>query len=144
MIGYSWVSIAALVCYLFLLLTFLASKKTDKVIRAFMMLMVIMICWAGGSFAMRIQLWPSVNFWHHVSVLGMMLLAGGYFHFILDFLEEKGGYNKEYLIKTGLCIESQDGKSLADRFRGRVIFPVYSLAGKVNPQSRQEIGESPL
>ncbi len=44
---------------------------------------------------------------------------------------EKGGYNKEYLLKTGLCIESQDGKSLADRFRGRVIFPVYSLAGKV-------------
>ena len=44
---------------------------------------------------------------------------------------EKGGYNKEYLIKTGLCIENQEGKYLADRFRGRVIFPVYSLAGKV-------------
>ena len=44
---------------------------------------------------------------------------------------EKAGYNKEYLLKTGLCIESQDGKYLADRFRGRVIFPVYSLAGKV-------------
>lgn len=43
----------------------------------------------------------------------------------------KGGYNKEYLIKTGLCIESQDGNSIIDRFRGRVIFPVYSLAGKV-------------
>lgn len=43
----------------------------------------------------------------------------------------KGGYNKEYLIKTGLCIESQDGSSLIDRFRGRVIFPVYSLAGKI-------------
>lgn len=43
----------------------------------------------------------------------------------------KGGYNKEYLIKTGLCIESQDGNSMIDRFRGRVIFPVYSLAGKV-------------
>ncbi len=44
---------------------------------------------------------------------------------------KKGGYNKDYLIKTGLCIESQDGSSLIDRFRGRVIFPVYSLAGKV-------------
>ena len=33
--------------------------------------------------------------------------------------------DKEYLIKTGLCIENQDGKYLADRFRGRVIFPVY-------------------
>lgn len=96
MTGYSWFSIIALLCYLFLLLTFLASKKSDKVIRAFMMLMVIMICWAGGSFAMRIQLWPSVNFWHHVSVLGMMLLAAGYFHFVLDFLEEKNSYNKHF------------------------------------------------
>ena len=104
MAGYSWVSIVALVCYLFLLLTFLTSKKTDKVIRAFMMLMAVMICWAGGSFAMRIQLWPSVNFWHHVSVLGMMLLAGGYFHFVLDFLEEKSGYNKYFWILFHLLL----------------------------------------
>ena len=44
---------------------------------------------------------------------------------------EKSGYKKEYLLKTGLCLESQDGKYIADRFKGRVIFPVYSLAGKV-------------
>ena len=30
-----------------------------------------------------------------------------------------------------MCLESQDGKYIADRFKGRVIFPVYSLAGKV-------------
>ena len=69
-----------------------------------MMLMAVMICWAGGSFAMRIQLWPSVNFWHHVSVLGMMLLAGGYFHFVLDFLEEKSGYNKYFWILFHLLL----------------------------------------
>ncbi len=40
------------------------------------------------------------------------------------------GYKKEFLIKTGLCIEGQNG-SLYDRFKGRVIFPVYSLSGKV-------------
>ncbi len=40
------------------------------------------------------------------------------------------GYKKEYLIKTGLCLESQNG-NLYDRFKGRVIFPVYSLSGKV-------------
>ena len=40
------------------------------------------------------------------------------------------GYKKDYLIKTGLCIESQQG-SLFDRYKGRVIFPIHSLSGKV-------------
>lgn len=40
------------------------------------------------------------------------------------------GYKKEYLIKTGLCYETDDHR-LRDRFWGRVIFPVHSLSGKV-------------
>jgi DNA primase len=42
----------------------------------------------------------------------------------------KAGYNKEYLIKTGLTLENENGQ-LSDRFRGRVMFPVHSLSGKV-------------
>lgn len=42
----------------------------------------------------------------------------------------KAGYNKEYLVKTGLTLEGDNGY-LADRFRGRVMFPVHSLSGKV-------------
>ncbi len=42
----------------------------------------------------------------------------------------KAGYNKEYLVKTGLTLEG-DNNYLADRFRGRVMFPVHSLSGKV-------------
>jgi len=42
----------------------------------------------------------------------------------------KAGYNKDYLVKTGLTLEG-DNNYLADRFRGRVMFPVHSLSGKV-------------
>ena len=42
----------------------------------------------------------------------------------------KSGYKKEYLEKTGLVIAYDDGR-VNDRFRGRVIFPVHSLSGKV-------------
>ncbi len=42
----------------------------------------------------------------------------------------KAGYNKEYLVKTGLTLENESGQ-LTDRFRGRVMFPVHSLSGKV-------------
>lgn len=40
------------------------------------------------------------------------------------------GYNREFLLKTGLCYEKDD-HSLVDRFHGRVIFPVHALSGKV-------------
>lgn len=40
------------------------------------------------------------------------------------------GYSKEVLEKAGLIIKKDDGKSY-DRFRGRVIFPVHNLSGKV-------------
>ena len=40
------------------------------------------------------------------------------------------GYVKENLVKSGICYEREDG-SLRDRFRGRVIFPVHSISGKI-------------
>ncbi len=40
------------------------------------------------------------------------------------------GYQKEFLIKTGICYEKEDG-SLRDRFWGRIIFPVHTVTGKV-------------
>ena len=40
------------------------------------------------------------------------------------------GYRKDYLLKTGLCYETDDHR-LRDRFWGRVIFPVHTLSGKV-------------
>lgn len=42
---------------------------------------------------------------------------------------QKNGFRKEYLIKTGLTIEGEN--YVVDRFRGRVMFPVHTLSGKV-------------
>jgi DNA primase len=42
----------------------------------------------------------------------------------------KAGYKEEFLVKTGLSIKRDDG-SLFDRFAGRVMFPIHSLAGRV-------------
>ncbi|VAW29504.1 DNA primase [hydrothermal vent metagenome] len=39
------------------------------------------------------------------------------------------GYSKEVLVKTGLSIDK--GNRLMDRFRGRVMFPIHNLTGKV-------------
>jgi DNA primase len=41
-----------------------------------------------------------------------------------------GGYRREFLEKTGLVMSRDDG-STYDRFRGRVMFPIHTLSGKV-------------
>lgn len=41
----------------------------------------------------------------------------------------RSGFQKDYLTKTGLTIEGEN--YMVDRFRGRVMFPVHTLSGKV-------------
>ncbi|HEY5826250.1 MAG TPA: DNA primase [Cyclobacteriaceae bacterium] len=57
----------------------------------------------------------------------------GWEHFSKEAIQK--GYNKELLDKTGLVVKKEDGSSDShrtyDRFRGRVIFPVHNLTGKV-------------
>jgi len=42
----------------------------------------------------------------------------------------KDGYKEEFLVETGLSIKTED-RGVFDRFWGRVMFPIHSLAGKV-------------
>ena len=43
----------------------------------------------------------------------------------------KKGFDKKYIFETGLCTESQYGSGGYDRFKGRVMFPVFNVAGKI-------------
>jgi len=49
-------------------------------------------------------------------------------HFSMTALSK--GYNRDYLIKSGLSLENEQG-SLRDRYRARVMFPVHTLSGKI-------------
>jgi len=40
------------------------------------------------------------------------------------------GFTEKYLVDTGVCIRNDRGR-VYDRFKGRVIFPVHSLSGRV-------------
>lgn len=42
---------------------------------------------------------------------------------------KSAGYNLSFLIKTGLAIENES--KLFDRFRGRMMFPIHNITGKV-------------
>lgn len=43
----------------------------------------------------------------------------------------KNGYSDAVLEKTGLTIFKEESKKAYDRFRGRVMFPIYSISGRV-------------
>lgn len=42
----------------------------------------------------------------------------------------KAGINEKYLVDTGLCIKTERG-TLYDRFKARVMYPVFTISGKV-------------
>ena len=39
------------------------------------------------------------------------------------------GFQKEFLVSTGLTIEK--GDKIFDRFKGRIMFPIHSMSGRV-------------
>ena len=45
-------------------------------------------------------------------------------------LQEKG-FKISEILKTGLVLENKDGKGYHDRFRGRLMFPIFDVQGRV-------------
>lgn len=78
---YGYISIIAMFCYGFMLLTFLAAKK-DKLVNSFLIMLVGLMFWTGGSVFMRALMWPNYIFWYHVSLLGILLLPYAYYLYI--------------------------------------------------------------
>lgn len=112
---YGYISIIAMVCYGFMLLMFLTAKR-NKIVNSFLVVLVGLLFWAGGSAFMRVHLWPSYEFWYQVSLLGILLLPYAYYCFILAF----GGVKK-----------SLPGKNIsgcyADLFCGK--YPAWGIPG---------------
>lgn len=86
--NFAYIPISALICYLFLLTAFIASKK-NRVINAFILVLVSAIMWVGGSFLMRVQLLPSIKFWYDVSINGLMILSWALMNFMYEFIGTK-------------------------------------------------------
>lgn len=100
---YGYISMIAMLCYGFMLLMFLTAKR-DKLVNSFLLVLLGLIFWTGGSLFMRAEMWPNYIFWYHVSLLGILLLPYAYYCFILNF----GGITKRlpgqiYLVTMLIC-----------------------------------------
>ena len=85
---FAYIPIIALLCYTFLLFAFMAAKK-NRIINAFLVILTVLILWTGGSFCMRMQLWPGIKFWYDVSIFGLTLLPYAFLNFVNEFADLK-------------------------------------------------------
>ena len=100
---YGYISIIAMLCYGFLLLMFLTAKK-NKIINSFLVVLLGLLFWTGGSAFMRAQFWPGCEFWYQVSLLGILLLPYAYYRFILAFGGVRNGSaGRIYLVTMLIC-----------------------------------------
>ena len=91
-----------------MLLLMLAARR-NKIANSFLILLIAMICWTGGSLLMRNLFWPGYVFWYHVSLFGLFALPFGYYRFITEFAGKtrKGGcifYGALYLLLFALNV----------------------------------------
>ena len=88
MYNYVIVPVICLSCYVFLLLSFIASKK-NLLIQSYMSMLMALILWTGGSFLMRVQFFPSIKFWYDVSILGLLSCIFTFFTFVSVYTRRK-------------------------------------------------------
>ncbi len=86
--SFTYVSIAALFCYAFLFLTFLAAKK-NQLINAYLLVLGSMLLWTGGSLLMRLQMFSLTKLWYDISILGLVAFVFAYLLFGFSFTGEK-------------------------------------------------------
>lgn len=84
-VNWGWVPYTALGCYLYLLLSLLAAKKT-RAIYSFIVLLCAMLGWTGGSLMMRLLAWPGYGFWYDVSIFGLLLVVYSFYYCVSIFL----------------------------------------------------------
>ena len=78
----------AFICFMFLLLIFLYSKKTQERI-IYSIFLIAMSLWSLGSLFMRIQFLGDVLLWNRLIVAGMIGTSLIFYHFSLVFVRIK-------------------------------------------------------
>lgn len=95
--SFGYISSIALFIYALLSLILLAARR-NRIVNSFLIMLLSMICWTGGSLLMRNRCWPGYELWYHVSLLGLFLLPYGYYKFITEFAGRRNGFvSKVYL-----------------------------------------------
>ena len=73
-------------------------------IKAYMYVLVAMILWTGGSFLMRVNMFPSYEFWFNISILGLLSCVFTLFGFVIVYINKKYDFNCYFWIVVLLVL----------------------------------------
>lgn len=85
---FSFFPTTALGCYLIILFSILSVRAT-ALKKVFMSVLSVYIMWTLGSVCMRLGVWPSLEFWFHVSLSGIYLIPVGTLFFMEMYMYGK-------------------------------------------------------
>ena len=97
------IPLLSVMCNVFLLLT-VASVKKDKLIDAFIGLLLTFTAWSIGSLFLRMKLFPGPEFWYMISITGIFLVPFSIYNFVYRYTNTKGGFIRGVLLVTWAII----------------------------------------
>ena len=87
---YIGIPMAALICYLFLLFCFLNVAEKSSEVRDLKAILSALLSWTGGAVLMRLQISPGIQFWYHVSLMGLFTIPILIYDFLFHYLDIRG------------------------------------------------------
>lgn len=87
---YIGIPMAALICYLFLLFCFLNVSEKSSEVRDLKAILSALLSWTGGAVLMRLQISPGIQFWYHVSLMGLFTIPILIYGFLFHYLDIRG------------------------------------------------------
>ncbi len=87
-VSYIYVNIAAFLCFALMFVAFFAAERSRE-IRAWLFLLGDLALWTGGTVFMRLNVFPSYQFWYYVSLLALFSIAFLVYNYVYQFANIK-------------------------------------------------------
>lgn len=89
-VSYIYINIAAFLCFALMFVAFCAAERSREM-RAWLVLLADMVIWSGGTVFMRLNVFPSYEFWYYVSLLALFSIAFLVYNYVYQFANVKNG-----------------------------------------------------
>ena len=92
-VSYLYINISACLLFSLMFVAFMAAEKSREM-RAWIVLLGDMALWSLGSLFMRLNVFPSYQFWYYVSLLALFSIAFLVYNYVYQFANYKNGLDR--------------------------------------------------
>lgn len=92
-VSFIYINIAAFLCFSLMFVAFCAAERSREM-RAWLVLLGDMVLWSGGSVFMRLNVFPSYEFWYYVSLLALFSIAFLVYNYVYQFANVRNGLTR--------------------------------------------------